>query len=59
MNSLISALFTPQGGAQVKGQPASPDQQKTALIEKAGGRVVAMPKTIPVLRSTFICRERR
>lgn len=41
MNSLISALFSPQGGAQAKGQPASPDQ-KTALIEKAGGRVATI-----------------
>ena len=42
MNSIIAALFSPQGGVQAKGQPASPDQQKTALIEKAGGRVAAI-----------------
>jgi Leucine Rich repeat len=53
MNSLISAPFTPQGGAQVKGQPASPDQQKTALIEKAGGRVVAIAQNDPRLEVDF------
>ncbi len=53
MNSLISALFTPQGGAQVKGQPASPDQQKTALIEKAGGRVAAIAQNDPRLEVDF------
>jgi hypothetical protein len=42
MNSLISALFSLQASAQGKGQPANPDQQKIALIEKAGGRVAAI-----------------
>ena len=42
MNSIVAALFSPQAGAQAKAQPASPDQQKTALIEKAGGRVATI-----------------
>jgi len=42
MNSIVAALLFPQGGVQAKGQPASPDQQKVALIEKAGGRVAAI-----------------
>ena len=42
MNSLVSALFSFQAGAQTKGQPANPDQQKVATIEKAGGRVAAI-----------------
>jgi Leucine-rich repeat (LRR) protein len=42
MNSFVSALLSPQAGAQSKGQPASPDQQKVAMIEKAGGRVAAI-----------------
>ena len=42
MNSFLLALFSPQAGAQAKGQPASPDQQKTAVIEKAGGRVATI-----------------
>jgi hypothetical protein len=53
MNSLIPALFTPQGGVQAKGQPASPDQQKTALIEKAGGRVAAIAQNDPRLEVDF------
>jgi Leucine rich repeat len=42
MNSILSAFFAPQAGAKGKGQPASPEQQKAALIEKAGGRVAAI-----------------
>jgi Leucine Rich Repeat (LRR) protein len=42
MNSSVFSLFFAQAGTQAKGQPAGPDQQKTALIEKAGGRVATI-----------------
>ena len=53
MNSIVAALFSPQGGVQTKGQPASPDQQKTALIEKAGGRVAAIAQNDSHLEVDF------
>src|SRR5262245_54829889 len=42
MNNFVSALVFHQAGAQSKAQPASPDQQKVAAVEKAGGRVAAI-----------------
>ncbi|HEX2523562.1 MAG TPA: hypothetical protein VHP35_15680 [Terriglobia bacterium] len=53
MNSLISALFSPQGAAQAKSQSPGPDQQKIALIEKAGGRVAAVAQNDPRLEVDF------
>ena len=53
MNRIIAALFSPQGGVQAKGQAASPDQQKTALIEKAGGRVAAIAQNDSHLEVDF------
>ena len=53
MNSFVSALFAPQAGTQAKGQPASPEQQKTAMIEKAGGRVAAIAQNDSRLEVDF------
>jgi len=52
MNSFVSALFSLQA-AQAKGQPAGPDQQKVAAIEKAGGRVAAIAQNDPKLEVDF------
>ena len=53
MNSFVSAFLSLQAGTQAKGQPASPDQQKTALIEKAGGRVAAIAQNDTHLEVDF------
>jgi len=53
MNTFVSALFSPQVGAQAKGQPASPEQQKIAVIEKAGGRVAAIAQNDTHLEVDF------
>ena len=53
MNSIVAALFSPQEGAKAKAQPANPDQQKTALIEKAGGRVAPIAQNDSRLEVDF------
>src|SRR5690242_6227694 len=42
MNSAFFGLLFPQSTNQTKTQAANPDQQKTAIIEKAGGRVATV-----------------
>ena len=52
MSNLASAFFF-QGAAQAKAQPAGPDQQKVAAIEKAGGRIAAIAQNDPHLEVDF------
>lgn len=51
MNRSVSALLFPQ--AQAKAQPTSPDAQKVAAIEKAGGRVAAIAQNDSRLEVDF------